>query len=238
MKSVPRCDLVVYDLDGTLVDSAPQIAAAVNAMLADLGLPPRSPEEIRCYIGDGVETLARRAVAGDLEGAVEPTLAERALARLLEHYARIDVRATPLFPGVRDTLSELGALGVRQACLTNKNRAFTEPLLDALDLARHFDLVVCGDDLPRRKPDPAPLRHILARLGVAPERALFVGDSAVDVATARAAGVPVAAVRHGYNHGRPIEAAAPDHLLDDLRQIRRIVCPHSPASRPASPCSR
>lgn len=218
-----RFQLVAFDLDGTLVDSAPDIAGAVNAMLAEFDRPPRSVDEVRHFLGNGVEWLTRRALTGELWAEPDPALLAPAHERLLFHYSRINGEGTRVYPGVFETLDVLHRAGVTAACLTNKNRRFTEPLLAALDLADRFEVVVCGDDLPEKKPDPAPLQQVMSRAGADADRTLMVGDSVTDVRTARAAGTAVAGVTYGYNHGEPIAAADPDWVVDSLTEIRTIL---------------
>ena len=222
---------VVWDLDGTLVDSAADIAAALNGLLTEERLPELSDERIRDMIGEGVPTLIRRGLA-----AHDVTTDERQLGRLVERflviYSGSATRHTRLFPGVREVLATLGDAGIRQAVCTNKPEAVTRQVLGDLDIAAHFDVVIGGDTLPRNKPDPLPLRTALQRLGVSPEQSLMVGDSAIDVLTAHAAGVDVAFVTFGYGP-EPAEPHRADLRVDALGDLPTVVAALSHARQRA-----
>lgn len=215
--------LVALDLDGTLVDSAPDVAVAVDSMLVDLGREPLGVERVRGYIGNGVEVLAKRALTGEMWADPPESLYAQAMDRLLLHYAANNGKRSVIYPGVEDTLARLRTAGLSLCCVTNKKRRFTGPLLDDLGLLTFFDLLVCGDDLAQRKPHPLPLWHAMQQSGVSPEETVMVGDSVTDVKTARAAGVKVAAVSYGYNHGQDICTAEPDWVIDSLAGICTIL---------------
>ncbi len=212
---------VVWDLDGTLVDSAADIAAALNRLLTEEGLPELDDERIRDMIGEGVPTLIRRGLAAHDVTADEERLG-RLVRRFLVIYSESATRRTRLFPGVRDVLATLSGAGIRQAVCTNKPEAITRQVLDDLGIASHFDVVIGGDTLPRNKPDPLPLRTTLQRLGVSAEQSLMVGDSAIDVLTAHGAGVDVAFVTFGYGPG-PSKPQQADFLVDDVAEIPALV---------------
>ncbi len=217
--------LVIIDLDGTLIDTAPDIAASVNAMLTELGRPARDRETIAGWIGNGAKRLVKRALTGELAGEPPPALYDEAYPLFLKHYAqRLCVESRP-YPGVREALVELEHAGFVLACITNKPEAFTVPLLEALGLAGHFKLIVSGDSLPRRKPDPLPLLHTCERLGVAPREAVLVGDSANDAEAARAAGMPVICVTYGYNRGADVRGLGPAAVIDRLTDLPRHIRP-------------
>lgn len=202
-------DLYVFDLDGTLVDSRGDIAAAVNLARGDLGLGPLAPEEISGYIGEGVRRLMERAIDSDLHGQLES-----AIARFRFHYRDHLLDTTRPYPGVPALLETLAARGARMAVVSNKPRDFSEAILRGLSLLSHFDLVLGGDSLPERKPRPEPLLHVLAALGALPARALMVGDSRIDVLAARAAGLSVCAVTWGLEERATLEVLGPDYLVD------------------------
>ena len=215
--TLPR--LVMFDLDGTLVDSVPDLASAVDHMLLELGRPPAGLEAVRQWVGNGAPVLVRRALAGDIEHAsVDDELAERGLALFMEAYARSHA-LTQVYPGVRDTLRWLRAHDVPMALITNKPERFVAPLLDQMKLGEFFKWIIGGDTLPQKKPDPAALLFVMQMAGVSPQQALFVGDSRSDVQAAKAASVPCAALSYGYNHGRPISEEAPNLVIDDLRLL-------------------
>ncbi len=211
--------LVMFDLDGTLLDSVPDLTVAVDQMLARLGRPPAGEEQVRKWVGNGVEVLVRRALAGQLDAdLVDQAEVAQALPWFMAAYSGSHV-LTRVYPGVLPVLQWLQARSLPMALITNKPEQFVGPLLEEKGLGGFFRWTVGGDTLPQRKPDPAGLRHVLACAGVAAEAALFVGDSRNDVLAARAAGVRCVAMSYGYNHGQPVAEAHPDLVLDDLRQL-------------------
>ncbi|HEK1687083.1 TPA: phosphoglycolate phosphatase [Pseudomonas putida] len=215
--TLPR--LVMFDLDGTLIDSVPDLAAAVDRMLLELGRPAAGLDAVRHWVGNGAEVLVRRALAGGIEhDAVDAQLAERALALFMEAYGESH-ELTVVYPGVRDTLRWLRKQGVEMALITNKPERFVGPLLDQMKIGRYFRWIIGGDTLPQKKPDPAALLFVMKMAGIAPEQSLFVGDSRSDVQAARAAGVKSVGLTYGYNHGRPIDEESPSLVLDDLRLL-------------------
>lgn len=212
---------VVWDLDGTLVDSAADIAAALNRLLSEDGLPELDDDLIRDMIGEGVPTLIRRGLAAHHVSADEERLGQL-VERFLVIYSAAATASTRLFPGVREVLATLGDSGIRQGVCTNKPEAITRQVLAGLDIASHFDAVIGGDTLPRNKPDPLPLRTTLQRLGVEPGQALMVGDSAIDVMMAHAAGVDVTFVTFGYGP-EPAEPHRADYRIDALADLPAVV---------------
>ncbi len=213
---------ILFDLDGTLVDSVPDLAACIDRMLRELGLPPAGEEKVRPWVGDGAERLVRRALTGELEGEPDPELFRRGFELFSEYYLQQTSRSR-LYPGTREALERLGRAGLRLGCVTNKRSRFTRPLLEALGVEHLFDVVVCGDTLEQKKPHPAPLLHAARSVDVPPEEGLMVGDSANDIAAARAAGMPVAAVTYGYYRGEDIRREGPDLLLQDLTELCELV---------------
>ena len=210
---LPR--LVMFDLDGTLVDSVPDLAAAVDRMLALRGRAPAGIERVRDWVGNGALVLVRRALAGGLDDAgVDDEQAEAGLADFLEAYAS-DHSATTVYSGVLTLLSALREQGVLLAVVTNKPERFVAPLLADKGLGQ-FNWIIGGDTLPVKKPDPTGLLHVMQAAGVSAEDSLFVGDSRNDVLAARAAGIKVVAVSYGYNHGHPVSEENPDLLVDSL----------------------
>lgn len=213
-------DAVLFDLDGTLVDSVPDIAVAVDRLLIDLGQAPAGEDRVRGWVGNGGRMLVRRALAGDVAGVADddPRL-PHAMDLFFAHYTDSNGQASRLYPGAREALDALRARGLPLATITNKPHRFVAPLYARLGILDHFVLLLGGDSLPQRKPDPAPLLHACRELGVAPARALMVGDSRNDIEAARAAGCPVVAVDYGYNYGEPVTAYRPDRVLSDLRDL-------------------
>jgi phosphoglycolate phosphatase len=214
---LPR--LVMFDLDGTLMDSVPDLAAAVDKMLMLLGREPAGIARVRDWVGNGSRVLVRRALAGKLghEG-VSDELADEALALFMQAYSG-GHELTAVYPGVRECLDWLREREVKLAIITNKPAQFIEPLLEEKGLAGYFDWLVGGDTLPQQKPDPAALFWVMDRAGVAPGESLFVGDSRNDVWAAKAATVRCVALTYGYNHGEPIADEQPALVLDDLREL-------------------
>lgn len=199
--STPRFKrhILAFDLDGTLIDSAPDLAGAVNALFGELNLPAVELEHIRRWVGDGAPILLQRALA---HVGAKQTSAEL-FPRFTVHYGDNAVKLTTVYPAVAETLAELAALGCRMGVCTNKPFKATMQVLEAFDLARYFGAVIGGDSLPQRKPDPEPLLQVIARLGGTPDQAALIGDSAVDLATAVAAGVPGIIIPSGYGMEPP-----------------------------------
>lgn len=211
--------LIMFDLDGTLVDSVPDLAVAVDKMLLALGRPAAGLEAVRAWVGNGAPVLVRRALAGDIEHAsVDAELAEQGLALFMQAYAEKHEH-TVVYPGVRETLKWLQKKGVEMALITNKPEQFVAPLLDEMKLGRFFRWIIGGDTLPQKKPDPAALFQVMKLAGVDASQALFVGDSRSDVQAAKAAGVASVGLTYGYNHGRPIAEESPSLVIDDLRKL-------------------
>lgn len=213
-------DLVLFDLDGTLIETAPEIADAVNDTMSRFGLPAVSQQQVNDWIGHGTRELLIQALAFSGNTPAE-TVRHADSFRLIEaefavFYARRCGTRSRLYPHVRDSLLALRGAGVRLAVVTNKEGRYTETVLRAHDLMAMFDRVISGDTLPVKKPDPAAVHDCMRRFGVARERTLFVGDSSIDVATARNAGVTVWALPYGYNMGQPIEACGADRVIADL----------------------
>ncbi|MCL6415402.1 phosphoglycolate phosphatase [Aestuariirhabdus sp. Z084] len=209
---------VIYDLDGTLVDSVPDLHRAVQAFQQQLGLPLSTETQVRDWVGNGAAKLVERALKATAGDAAE-AIFDDAMGRFLKSYQATNGERARLYPGVFECLQTLAEQGVAQALVTNKPIAFTLPLLETLGIAEFFDPVLGGDSLPDKKPHPAPLLAVAEQLRLAPEQCLMVGDSVNDLLAARAAGMPIACVSYGYNHGEPIAASGPDLLVDSLAKL-------------------
>ncbi len=214
---------VVIDLDGTLVDTAADLADAAAAMAAELGLPPVDEATFKTYIGNGVSRLVKRVLTREMEAEPPAELLARALPIFERYYAQWVSRKSRPFPGVVEGLEAFKAMGLRLACITNKAMRFTEPLLRDVGLAGYFELVLAGDSLPEKKPSPLPLLHACRTFGVEPGRLLLIGDSLNDTQAARAAGCPVFCVPYGYNRGRPVEELAPDAVVPTLAEAAKRI---------------
>ncbi|PWB60936.1 MAG: phosphoglycolate phosphatase [Betaproteobacteria bacterium] len=216
-----RYRAALFDLDGTLVDTAPDLAAAANRMLADLGRPGLEEGQIRDYVGKGVVNLVNRcfeATGGGSEGE-----RGRAHAIFERHYtAGIADRSRP-YPGVIDGLAALERAGIALGCVTNKAGRFTEPLLEQTGLRHFFGVVVSGDTVERKKPHPDPMLYAAGKLGAAPSETLVVGDSLNDVQSARAAGCAVVVVPYGYREGLALEDLGADAVVASVEEAARSI---------------
>lgn len=210
--------VVMFDLDGTLLDTAGEIAESVNRTLRDFHQSQVSQQQVRDWIGHGTGWLMRRAwteVAGEPKEDQWPQV----MQRFIHHYFECAGTDSTPYPDVLETLAELKRIGVGRAIVTNKETRFTDRILDKHGIADMFDAVVSGDTYPVKKPDPTVLYNCMHGLGVAPSECLLVGDSSIDVATARAAGVVCWAVPYGYNMGAPIEDSQPDRIVPTIREV-------------------
>lgn len=215
--------LVLIDLDGTLIDSVPDLARAVDQMMRNLNLPQRGEDQVRHWVGNGIERLVKRALLNQLEGEPEAALFAQAMPLFKQEYARCNGQYSLLYPGVAEGLEWLKSKGYHVACITNKAEQFTIPLLKQLGVHDEFRLIICGDTLPKQKPDPLPLRHAAQFFQVASQEAVMIGDSINDVQAARAADFGIICVSYGYNHGQDIRLAAPDAVIDSFLELPRYL---------------
>ena len=214
---------VVIDLDGTLLHTAPDLAEAAQRMLKDLKMPPVSLEKIQSYIGNGVANLVKRALTGEMQGKPDAALFAKALPLYEKHYDEVLHRETKPYPGVMDGLNALRDAGYTLVCITNKAQRFTLPLLDEMGMRSYFDLILSGDSLPRKKPDPLPLRYAAIYYEVEPKDLLLVGDSLNDSLAARAAGCPVVLLPYGYNGGKDVREQDCDAVIDSLPEVLKLI---------------
>jgi len=219
----------IVDLDGTMVDTLGDFAAALNGMLADLALPAITAATIEPMVGKGSEHLLNLvlkhalAQSAPAQAAINSeALFDRAWERYQHHYRAINGQFSQVYPGVVAGLQAMQQRGWKLACLTNKPTAFALPLLHAKGLDGFFSQVFGGDAFERKKPDPLPLLKTCAALGSLPAQTLMLGDSRNDAQAARAAGCPVLLVRYGYNHGEPVETVDADGLLDSLADLAQL----------------
>jgi len=211
-------DLIIFDLDGTLVDSEKDIVCAVNAMRAQMGFAPMDHETVRGYVGHGAPVLVRRVLG---QAATDAEAAE-GLRLFQAYYKAHPYDFTRPYPGVMDTLLALDAQGIPMAVLTNKPAGISESILDGLTMLRFFFRVIGGDSLAQKKPDPVGVRELMAACGAKSERTLMVGDSAVDMQTARNAGIRVVGVTYGFQP-EALAAEGADWLVDDLGRLLAIL---------------
>lgn len=212
--------MALIDVDGTLVDSVPDLAYCVDEMMRQLGLPVRGEDSVRLWVGNGVQRLVERALTDDLEGMPEQALFDKAYPIFLDLYAVNTSQRSALYPGVREGLDHLKACGIRLGCVTNKAEQFTLPLLKDLGIHDEFEIVVAGDTLPKKKPDPLPLLHAAEQMGVSPQQSVMLGDSKSDVKAARAADFRIICMTYGYNHGEDIRDYSPDAVMDSMTELK------------------
>lgn len=210
--------LVMFDLDGTLLDTAGEIAESTNRTLRDYQKPQVSAQQVRDWIGHGTGWLMRRAwteVAGEPDAGQWPAV----MSTFIQHYFECAGTDSKPYPDVLTTLAELKRLGIKRAIVTNKESRFTARILERHGLTAEFDLVISGDTYPVKKPDPTVIYNCMNDLGQSSADSLFVGDSSIDIATAKAAGVMCWAVPYGYNMGEPIASASPDRIVPTIKDV-------------------
>lgn len=211
--------LVLFDLDGTLIDTAPDLAHSMDLVMRELHLPTQGLKKVRRFIGHGVRRLVEDIVSTELEGKPAKATLDKALGAFNEHYREQLVQKSSLYPGVPECLQTLRSRGVKLACVTNKPKAFTEPLLEHFLIDGHFDLVLSGDSLQKKKPDPFPLVHACQRLAVEVADSIMVGDSSNDILAARNAGMRCMYMSYGYSDTETVRALGPDAVLDSFAEV-------------------
>jgi len=224
---------VLIDLDGTLMDTAPDLAAAANRMRADFGLPPLPLDRIAAFVGKGAEVLVHRALTDDLNGRADAQAFARGRTSFYTHYHAENGLQAIVFERVPQALAQLRERGLKIACVTNKPKEFTIPLLEKMGLARYFDAVVAGDEVAEKKPHPALLLEACRRLQLRPIEVMLIGDSVNDAQAARAAGCSCVLVETGYNEGEGVAslAGAPglDAIFATLAEAVRWILQQHPA---------
>ena len=220
---IKKPKMVLIDVDGTLVDSVPDLAYCVDEMLKAVDMAPHGEAEVRHWVGNGVERLVRRALIGQLDGEPDEALFDRAYPIFMDLYKDNTSKRSCLYPGVKEGIDYLRDAGYKLGCVTNKAAAFTHPLLKDLGLFDYFESIVSGDTLEKKKPDPMPLIHSAEKLGVSPEDSLMLGDSISDVKAARAAGFQIICMSYGYNHGVDIRESNPDIVIDSMAELKTLL---------------
>ncbi len=209
---------VILDLDGTLIDSVPDLDAALNGMLADMGLPSVDEAQVRMFVGRGTPHLVRSTISVHLdENAVAATF-DRALTLFYRHYRNFNGERSHMYPHVREGIEKMAAKGLKIACVTNKPSVFTEPLLAKNGIYPFFDAIFCADTFPKKKPDPFPIIMTCKKFNLRPNQVVAIGDSENDANAARAAGCSLFLVPYGYNYGIPVAQLKPDAVVEDLCQ--------------------
>jgi len=212
--------LVMIDVDGTLVDSVPDLAYCVDQMMVALNMPLRGEDTVRHWVGNGVPRLVERALTGELDGSPSKEVFDKAYPIFLDLYAQNSSVRSTLYEGVIEGLEYLKSEGYLLGCVTNKAEQFTHPLLKSLGIFDYFGIVISGDTLERKKPDPMPLIHSADFFNVEPNECLMLGDSVSDVKAARAANFQIICMSYGYNHGNNIADENPDLVIDSMKQLR------------------
>ena len=211
--------LIMIDVDGTLVDSVPDLAYCIDEMMQKLGLQKRGEDKVRHWVGNGVPKLVERALSGELEGRPIKEVFDIAYPIFLDLYEDNATKRSYLYDGVREGLDYLQSQGYQLGCVTNKSEQFTHPLLQVLGIFNDFKIIISGDTLAKRKPDPMPLLYCAEHFKLKPEECLMLGDSVSDVKAARAAGFDIICMSYGYNHGNDIGDENPDLVIDSMSQL-------------------
>ena len=211
--------LIMIDVDGTLVDSVPDLAFCIDEMMQKLGLQKWGEDKVRHWVGNGVPKLVERALSGELEGRLIKEVFDVAYPIFLDLYEDNNAQRSYLYDGVREGLDYLKSQGYQLGCVTNKSEQFTHPLLKALGIFNDFKIIISGDTLAKRKPDPMPLLYCAEHFNLKPEECLMLGDSVSDVKAARAAGFDIICMSYGYNHGNDIADENPDLVIDSMSQL-------------------
>ena len=221
--ALKKPQMVLIDVDGTLVDSVPDLAYCVDEMMKALDMPVHGETKVRDWVGNGVERLTRRALIGQLDVEPDDALFEKAYPIFLALYAENTCVRSCLYPGVKEGLEYLKSAGYQLGCVTNKDAQFTLPILETLGIHDDFSVIICGDTLTKKKPDPLPLLHAAEKMGVKPENAMMLGDSVSDVKASRAAGFQIVCMSYGYNHGVDIREANPDAVIDSMAELSTLL---------------
>lgn len=206
----------IIDLDGTMVDTAPDFHVAINRMREEFDLAPLDIATIIEFVGKGSENLMRRVLGVDFSAADVETRFAKGMAAYQRHYLAINGQYSSVFPHVHEGLMALRDKGLRLACVTNKPIAFAKPLLKKTGLAPYFEIIYGGDSLAKKKPDPLPMLTVCSDFSLQPHQVVAIGDSSNDAQAARAAGCHTLTVPYGYNHGQPIQAIDSDGIVDSL----------------------
>ena len=214
-----RVSGILFDLDGTLVDSAPDIGNAANLSLEMLGIERASKQQIESWIGNGIPKLVKRALTKDFDGEPDPEVFNKALPIFMQNYERNVCIDSYMYEGVADTLKALHDQGYILGCVTNKATSCTLPLLAQLEIDQYFTSIVSGDTCEHKKPHPEPILFGLEEMGLTTSQCALVGDSAHDIHAAKAAGIPAIAVNYGYSQGVDLRTESPYAIVESFADI-------------------
>jgi phosphoglycolate phosphatase len=215
--------LIMIDVDGTLVDSVPDLAYCVDETMKAIGKKPWGEAQVRHWVGNGVPKLVERSLTGELEGTPDQVEYDQAYPIFLELYSHNTSVRSCLYDGVKEGLDYMKAQGYTLGCVTNKDEQFTLPILKDLGIFDYFGIVVSGDTLSKKKPDPLPLLHSAEFFGIEPQHSLMLGDSVSDVKASRAAGFEIICMSYGYNHGNDIRDTNPDLVIDSMAELKEYL---------------
>jgi phosphoglycolate phosphatase len=223
MINFKQIKMVLFDLDGTLVDSVPDLSWCGDEMMRRLKLSPRGMGSARCWVGNGIERFVKRVLTNDMSADPDVEQYRQAIEIFKNLYAEHTCDLSQLYPGVTEGLDQLAEMNLSIACVTNKAELFTLKLLETIGLKKHFKLVVSGDTTNRKKPDPLPLFYASDYYQLNPADCLMIGDSENDVKAARAAGFAIICVPYGYNHGVDIREAKPDLIINSINELPELL---------------
>lgn len=214
-------EVLIFDLDGTLIDSVPDLALSINQMLKSLDLPTHSTDVIRGWVGNGASVLTKRALSGNINICpnLNPSLVDKALEIFLKFYQKNICVNTTLYPNVKSCLENLKSKGYRLVIVTNKPEQFVRPILEELTLNSLFEMIIGGDSLPKCKPDPMQLLYVCEQLNINPSKCIMIGDSKNDIFAATASNMESIGLTYGYNHDEDIYSHGATLVIDDFSQI-------------------
>ena len=215
--------LALFDLDGTLVDIAPDISLALDSALTDSSLPVLGEQKVRSYIGEGSKRLVHRAITRKYEGVADKNLYDQVSEKFLDNYANNIFVKSKIYPKVKETLCELKNHKIYLGCVTNKPHEFAISLLKATDLIKYFAIIIGGDSLPKKKPDPEPIIYAIKKLGTRKENTTMIGDSITDLTAAKNAGVQSICVSYGYSGDVDLSTQNPDKIINSMEELPKAI---------------
>lgn len=214
---------VILDLDGTMIDSVPDLEVALNGMLKDMGLPAVDENSVRMFVGKGTPHLVKSTISVFLDEQDATKRQDEALTLFYRHYREVNGMYSHMYPGAREGIERMAERKLKIACVTNKPSVFTEPLLARNGIYAFFDVIYCADTFPKKKPDPFPMNMACRKFGLRPDQVVAIGDSVNDAKAARAAGCSLFMVSYGYNYGIPVEEMQPDAVVSSLLQATELI---------------